>query len=92
MAYKNGKEVLPASLLREIQKYIQGELIYVPTKEEVRKRWGEKNGTRENIRKRNLEIYKLYKEGFTLLELTERYNLCEDSIRKILNKFNSKTG
>lgn len=92
MAYKNGKEVLPASLLREIQKYIQGELIYVPTKEEVRKRWGEKNGTRENIRKRNLEIYKLYKEGFTLLEFTERYNLCEDSIRKILNKFNSKTG
>jgi len=92
LAYKNGKEVLPASLLREIQKYIQGELIYVPTKEEVRKRWGEKNGTRENIRKRNLEIYKLYKEGFTLLELTERYNLCEDSIRKILNKFNSKTG
>lgn len=53
---------------------------------------GRKNGTRENIRKRNLEIYKLYKEGFTLLELTERYNLCEDSIRKILNKFNSKTG
>lgn len=92
MAYKNGKEVLPASLLREIQKYIQGELIYVPTKEEVRKRWGEKNGTRENIRKRNLEIYKLYKEGFTFLELTERYNLCEDSIRKILNKYNSKTG
>lgn len=48
MAYKNGKEVLPASLLREIQKYIQGELIYVPTKEEVRKRWGEKT-EREKI-------------------------------------------
>lgn len=92
MAYRNGKEVLPPSLLRELQKYIQGELIYVPTKEEVRRGWGEKNGTRESIRKRNLEIYKLYKEGLTVLELTERYNLCEDSIRKILYKFNSKTG
>lgn len=88
MQYKNGKEVLPARLLKELQKYIQGELIYVPTLEAERKGWGESNGTKENLRKRNAEIYSLYKEGFSIYDLMNRYNLCEDSIRKIICKLN----
>lgn len=86
MHYKNGKEVLPAELLQELQKYIQGELIYIPREETTRKAWGENNGTRENIRKRNIEIYKFYKEGHSIDELMMMYNLSEDSIRKIVNK------
>ena len=88
MAYRNGKEILPVELLQELQKYIQGELIYIPREETTRKAWGENNGTRDSIRKRNIEIYNLYKEGFTVEELTNTYNLCEDSIRKIVNKIN----
>jgi Mor family transcriptional regulator len=88
MQYKNGKEILPAELLVELQKYIQGELIYIPREETTRKAWGENNGTRENIRKRNNEIYKFYKEGYTVGELMSSYNLSEDSIRKIINKVN----
>ncbi|MBL4936885.1 hypothetical protein JK636_14090 [Clostridium sp. YIM B02515] len=88
MQYKNGKEILPAELLVELQKYIQGELIYIPREETTRKAWGENNGTRENIRKRNNEIYKFYKEGYTVSELMSSYNLSEDSIRKIINKVN----
>lgn len=90
MQYKNGKEVLPAELLRELQRYIQGEFIYIPTMEAERKGWGESNGTRENIRKRNVEIYRLYKEGFTVDELMTSYNLSEDSIRKIISRLNKE--
>ncbi len=88
MRYKNGKEILPTELLKELQKYIQGELIYIPTLDTERKGWGENNGTRDNIRKRNVEIYKLYKQGFTIDELMHSYNLSEDSIRKIISRLN----
>lgn len=88
MAYKNGKEVLPVALLKELQKYIQGELIYIPRQETERKAWGESNGTRDNIKKRNIEIYNLYKQGFSIDELMDNYNLSEESIRKIVCKGN----
>lgn len=88
MRYKNGKEVLPTELLQELQKYIQGELIYIPTIETERRAWGENNGTRDNIRKRNTEIYTMYKEGTTISELMDIYNLSEDSIRKIVSNMN----
>ncbi len=87
MCYKNGKDVLPKELLKELQKYVQGEIIYVPKSEE-RKSWGESNGTREAIRERNLQIYKLYNEGMKIIELSDKFNLSEDSIRKILFKVN----
>ena len=32
MAYKNIKEILPANLLKEVQKYIDGEYIYIHVK------------------------------------------------------------
>ena len=88
MCYKNGKDILPEKLLRELQKYIQGETIYIPKNEE-RKGWGENNGTRTAIRERNLEIYNLYKEGVKVYALAEKYNLSEDSIRKILCRINN---
>jgi len=89
LCYKNGKNVLPKELLKELQKYIQGEIIYIP-KTETRKAWGESNGTRQAIRKRNLEIYKLYKEGMKVVELSDMFSLSEDSIRKIVFKVNSE--
>lgn len=89
MCYKNGKDLLPEVLLKELQKYVQGELIYIP-KNENRKAWGEGNGTRRAIRERNLEIYKLYKEGIKISKLSNEYNLSEDSIRKIVFKMNKE--
>lgn len=89
MCYKNGKNILPKELLKELQKYIQGETIYIP-REEERKAWGENNGTRIAIRKRNLEIYQFYKNGVKISELSDKYNLSEDSIRKIIFKLKSE--
>ncbi|AVR00878.1 CD3324 family protein [Oceanobacillus sp. M65] len=86
MQYKNGKEVLPPNLLKEMQKYIQGELIYIPKKKSQRAGWGEVNGSREIIAQRNEEIFKMSREGTSLEELEQMYNLSIDSIRKIIYK------
>jgi Mor family transcriptional regulator len=90
LCYKNGKDVLPSALLKELQKYIQGEIIYIPKEGNVRSAWGENNGTRKLLRTRNMEIYKLYKHGTTITTLTESYNLSEDSIRKIIFNMNNE--
>lgn len=84
MSYKNGKELLPERLLKEIQRYIQGELIYIPKEENVRKAWGTGTGTRDYMTKRNNEIYTKYKDGADIDYLMATYNLCEDSIIKIV--------
>jgi Mor family transcriptional regulator len=86
MSYKNGKDFLPASLLKQLQDYIQGEIIYIPKKEQKRAGWGENNGTRLVIEQRNQEIYNHYKNGSTMRELICAYHLSEDSIRKIIGK------
>jgi Mor family transcriptional regulator len=86
LGYKNGKDVLPHELLHELQKYIQGELLYIPKGDKARAGWGENNGTRSAIRKRNQEIYRLYTKGAKIVELVNRYHLSEDSIRKIIVK------
>jgi len=86
LQYKNGKEVLPPHLLKELQKYIQGELLYIPKKTNERAGWGEVNGSRRLIAKRNEEIYRLYQDGQSFEELERIYNLSLDSIRKIVYK------
>ncbi|HEU5141227.1 MAG TPA: CD3324 family protein [Bacillales bacterium] len=86
MQYKNGKEVLPPRLLKELQNYIQGELLYIPKEKNQRAGWGEMNGSRELIFRRNQEICQLYKEGWSFEELEQKYCLSMDSIRKIIYK------
>ena len=56
MAYRNAQEVFPEGLLRQIQRYVSGETIYVPAREE-KKAWGETSGYQEYIRERNREIH-----------------------------------
>lgn len=86
MSYKNGKDVLPPNLLKQLQEYIQGEIVYIPKKEQKRAGWGENNGTRIIIERRNREIFQLYQTGSTVLELIKVFHLSEDSIRKIIVK------
>ncbi|KQX51701.1 MULTISPECIES: CD3324 family protein [Paenibacillus] len=86
MSYKNGKDVLPPNLLKQLQEYIQGEIVYIPKKEQKRAGWGENNGTRIIIERRNREIFRLYQTGSTVMELIKVFHLSEDSIRKIIVK------
>lgn len=84
MKYNNAKMVLPACLLRELQQYVRGEIIYVPGDESPRAGWGETNGTKEKYKIRNDEIIMLYKNGISKEVIAERYHLSEYSIKKII--------
>ena len=89
MNYKNGKDVLPPRLLKELQDYIQGELIYIPKCDQKRALWGEISGSRKLIARRNEEIYHSYCSGKDAEKLAEAYHLSIDSIRKIITKMRS---
>jgi Mor family transcriptional regulator len=84
VTYKNGEVILPPDLLKKLQEYVQGEIIYVPKKDKRRSGWGEICGTKMIILKRNQEIYQGYKNGARISELALNYYLSEDSIKKIV--------
>ena len=85
MRYRNASDIFPDELLKEIQKYSAGEMIYIP--EPSRKKgWGEKSGARDYYVARNAEIRSKNKEGKSIQELSEEYGLSHDSIRRILYK------
>lgn len=91
MNYINGRDILPPDLLKEIQKHINGELIYIPKIEEKKVSWGALSGAREHIEKRNVTITEKYKNGFTIERLQEEYCLSEASIRKIIYKHSNRS-
>ena len=84
MKYVNAKDVLPPKLLREVQQYLCGELLYVPKKEAAKAAWGQKSGARVNLLSRNRQIINEYKNGVSIYDLMEIYCLSEASIRKII--------
>ena len=83
MKYKNAKDILPDKLLRELQEYISGGILYVPHSGE-KKQWGENSGARTYYKQRNKEIQEAYKAGKSVSELAEKYSITEESVRKIL--------
>jgi len=83
MKYENAKELLPEALLKEVQKYAGGKLLYIPVENES-KSWGEASGYRQKLLKRNVMIVNRYKAGETLSELADEYFLSLDSIKKIV--------
>ena len=88
MNYKNGKDILPTELLDEIQKYISGEMIYIPKRTNSKARWGQLSGMRHQVNSRNTEIRESYRNGVSVNELTESFCLSESSIKKII--YNSR--
>ena len=84
MKYVNARDVLPPSLLHEVQRYLCGELLYIPKNETKKTGWGQKNGTRTSLRLRNCDIVNAYQSGTTIFELMDVYCLSEASIRKII--------
>lgn len=84
MKYINATEVLPFDLLSEIQKYITGEMLYIPQPKGRKNPWGSKNGTRQEIITRNKQIKLEKVNGKSIEELMIKYNLSYDTIKKIV--------
>lgn len=74
----------PIALVEELQSYIQGGYIYVPSKKDNKKKWGELSGCRYEIEQRNRKIRKDYQQGKRVDELADIYYLSVHSIRKII--------
>lgn len=89
MSYVNADDVLPKILIQEIQKYVDGQLIYIPRKNEKLLSWGEKNGTKEKLAERNQTIVSRYCSGQSITELSKEYYLSEKRIRGIIHEYES---
>lgn len=84
MCYIKAKEVLPEEVIELIQKYVEGEYIYIPKKSDNRQQWGSKTKVREEISIRNSTIYKEYVNGVSRIELAKKYYLSKKSIDRII--------
>lgn len=83
MNYENAADILPEDLLKQVQKFAAGKLIYVP--ETLAKRsWGETSGYKHYLEERNQEIKDKFTKGATIETLADDYTLSVESIKKIV--------
>ncbi|MBS7528187.1 hypothetical protein KHM83_15980 [Fusibacter paucivorans] len=86
MGYRKAEEILPMALITLIQKYVDGESIYIPRKENQRKEWGHKTSIRQELQERNKQILNDFRKGCSVQDLSTMYFLSEKSIQRILRK------
>ncbi|NJD01681.1 MAG: hypothetical protein FIA99_03565 [Ruminiclostridium sp.] len=84
MKYIKAQNVLPEEVIKLIQKYVDGEFVYIPRKNGKKKAWGEICGTKESLKERNNQIYSKYKDGARVEDLSKAFYLSEQSIRRII--------
>lgn len=84
MGYFKANDILPNEIIEEIQKYIDGELVYIPRKENSRRKWGSKTGVKKILADRNRNIYQDYLSGMSFDALSDKYYLVPRSIKRII--------
>lgn len=84
MGYIKAEEILPIELIELIQQYVDGRNIYIPRKEGNRQEWGTGPQTRQELHRRNQEIYKRFNAGTRVAQLAKEYFLSEKSIQRIV--------
>lgn len=89
MSYVNAETVLPEALVQEIQRYVDGELIYIPRKKGNTLSWGEKSGLKEKMTERNREILYHYQLGKTISQISKMYYLSEKRVQSIIRNYES---
>lgn len=86
MSYRKAEDILPMDIIKLIQKYVDGENIYIPRKENQRKGWGNSTAIKQELLARNRQIFSDYQEGLEISELALKYFLSEKSIQRILRE------
>lgn len=86
MGYTNGKSILPKKLLKKIQKYIDGEYIYIPCKKDNKKPWGTNTKSKLYLSNRNKEIFLKYSSGISVKDISKEYHLATKTIYGILSQ------
>ena len=83
MKYKNAAEILPEKLLRELQNYSGGDILYIP-KAGAKAGWGAESGSKDYYLERNQVIKTLHRDGKSVDELAQQYGLSVSTIKRIL--------
>lgn len=83
LKYENGKDIFPERLLKQIQKYVSGKLVYIPANEKKRI-WGESSGYKQYLMERNRDIKMKFNEGVGIEQLADEFYLSVESIKKIV--------
>ncbi len=86
MSYQKADHILPPSLLKEVQKYIDGGILYIPRRESQKKSWGDNTSIRRELQDRNDRIYRDFLSGFSTRLLAEKYFLSVKTIQRILRE------
>ena len=86
MGYIRAEEILPIEVIELIQQYVDGKNIYIPRKSSNRQAWGAGTQIKQELMKRDRQIYKDYLAGSKVSELACKYYLSEKSIQRILRK------
>lgn len=86
MSYCNASDILPAELIEEIQKYVDGQYLYIPRRHEARRSWGDNTQTRAEVADRNRRIRREHAEGASCRALAQRYFLAEKTIEAIVRR------
>jgi Mor family transcriptional regulator len=84
MKYSNAGKVLPENLILEIQKYVQGETLYIPKREAEHRKWGVSSGGRRLLDRRNAGIKASFRNGSSIEQLAEEHYLSTETIKKIV--------
>ncbi|VYU54329.1 DNA-binding response regulator [Clostridium paraputrificum] len=87
MKYKKAQDILPQDLVIKLQEFMDGGYLYIPKKEENKKSWGDNTGIKKDLNKRNKNIFNDFDRGMTIRELSNKYYLVENSIRRILREY-----
>jgi len=86
MSYRSAEKCLHLEIVKLIQDYVDGELIYIPRKESARRKWGEATNIRRELYERNHRIYADYRKGMKMAHLAMKYYLSEKSIQRIIRQ------
>jgi Mor family transcriptional regulator len=86
MSYANARDLFPNDILEIIQKYVDGEYIYIPKKEDNKIAWGQRTNSKNELLNRNVSIYEDYLKGMCTQSLSEKYYLSPKTIQRIISE------
>ncbi len=92
MSYRSAEKVLPPELLTEIQRYADGEYIYIPRRLGTRRAWGSATHAKEDYEARNRAICTAFMQGMSAETLAEKYCLSNKSIQRIVRGMKTGAG
>ncbi|APB78412.1 MULTISPECIES: CD3324 family protein [Paenibacillus] len=84
MRYTNATKILPKKLIMEIQKYVQGETLYIPKPKTEYMNWGSLSGGRRLLEQRNAAIRNAFQNSSSIEQLAKEFFLSTETIKKIV--------